>query len=264
MREFDGKVAMVTGAGGGIARAIAFAMAERGALLALCDVRQPPLEQVASDCRGAGATVYAAAVDVSDEAQVSEFCAAASRELSGIDYLIHTVGVADCAGDVEELPLATWERALRINLTGAFLMAKYAVPHMRQRGGGAIVNLASVSGMANRLKAMAYSVSKAGLLSLTKSEAIDLARYHIRVNAVSPGSVETDLLHEAAVRNAKIFDRTKDEQWQFWLTQYPSERFTQPREVAELVVFLCSDRAKNITGGNYVIDGGLTALLPER
>jgi NAD(P)-dependent dehydrogenase (short-subunit alcohol dehydrogenase family) len=174
------------------------------------------------------------------------------------------VGVADCAGVVEELPLAQWERALRIILTGAFLMAKYAVPQMKRRGGGVIINLASVSGLANRLKAMAYSVSKAGLLSLTRSEAIDLARYNIRVNAVSPGSVETELLHEAAVRNGKIFGRTKDEQWQFWLTQYPSERFTQPQEVAELVLFLCSDRATNITGANYVIDGGLTALLPER
>jgi NAD(P)-dependent dehydrogenase (short-subunit alcohol dehydrogenase family) len=265
MREFEGKVAVVTGSGGGIASPIAYALAQSGASLALCDIRMPPLEQTASACRAAGATaVYAAGVDVSDEAQVVDFCATVSRQLHDADFLIHTVGVADCAGDVEELPTSVWERTLRVNLTSAFLIAKYIVPQMKRRGGGVIINLASVSGLANRFKAMAYSVSKAGLLSLTRSEAIDLAPHNIRVNAVSPGSVETELLHEAAVRNAKIFQRTRDEQWQFWLSQYPSGRFTQPQQVAELVLFLCSDRAANITGANYVIDGGLTALLPER
>src|SRR5438094_74556 len=130
MRDFDGKVAIVTGAGGGIAQAIALALAQGGASLALCDIRSPSLEQIASKCRDAGAAVWAAAVDVSDETQVRDFCATAARQLPGIDFLIHTVGVADCAGDVEELPLAEWDRALRVNLTGAFLMAKYTVPQM--------------------------------------------------------------------------------------------------------------------------------------
>lgn len=111
---------------------------------------------------------------------------------------------------------------------------------------------------------MVYSVTKAGLLSLTRSEAIDLAKYGIRANAISPGSVETPLLEAAVDQAAQLFSRTKEEQWQVWRSQYPTQRFTSPQEIAELALFLCSERATNITGANFVIDGGLTALLPER
>ena len=111
---------------------------------------------------------------------------------------------------------------------------------------------------------MVYSVTKAGLLSLTRSEAIDLAKHGIRANAISPGSVETPLLEAAVDQAAQLFNRTKEEQWQVWHSQYPTQRFTSPLEIVELALFLCSERATNITGANFVIDGGLTALLPER
>ena len=142
-------------------------------------------------------------------------------------------------------------------------MAKYSVPYIKKQG-GAILNIASVSGLANQEEAMVYSVTKAGLLSLTRSEAIDLAKYGIRANAISPGSVETPLLEAAVDQAAQLFGRTKEEQWQVWRSQYPTQRFTSPQEIAELALFLCSERATNITGANFVIDGGLTALLPER
>ena len=112
---------------------------------------------------------------------------------------------------------------------------------------------------------MVYSVTKAGLLSLTRSEAIDLAKYGIRANAISPGSVETPLLGKQRLtkqRNCLTVPKTNS--WEVWRSQYPTQRFTSPQEIAELALFLCSERATNITGANFVIDGGLTALLPER
>ena len=167
-------------------------------------------------------------------------------------------------GDVEELTLSTWNRTLAINLTSAFLMAKYTVPHMKRRRGGAIVNISSVSGMANQVGAMAYSITKAGLISLTKSEGIDLALHNIRAKVICPGSVETPLLHPAIRLTVEEGGRTIEEQRQLWLSQYPTLRFSKPKDIAELALFLCSERATNITGASFVVDGGLTALLPER
>jgi NAD(P)-dependent dehydrogenase (short-subunit alcohol dehydrogenase family) len=136
---------------------------------------------------------------------------------------------------------------------------------MLKRGGaGVIVNLSSVSGFANQASAMVYSVTKAGLISLTKSEAIDLAGYGIRAVAICPGSVSTGLVDRAIELTAERLGRDPAAQRSEWESQYPSGRFSTPGEVAELTLFLSSDRASNITGAAFVIDGGLTALLPER
>ena len=264
MEDLKNKVVIVTGACGGIGSAIAEKFAKAGAAMGLCDINREKLGQTAEKCRGEQVQVYSASTDVSKEDEVREFCDAVSQSLGTIDCLINTVGIVDCQGDIEELSLATWERALGTNLTSAFLMAKYALPHMKKQGRGAIVNIASVSGLANQAKAMVYSVSKAGLISLTKSEAIDLAPHGIRANSIAPGSVDTPLLHNALRDQAKLYDCTAEEQLQVWLSQYPTQRFTRPEEIAELTLFLYSDRAANVTGANLVIDGGLTSLLPER
>ncbi len=263
MENYKNKVVIITGACGGIGEAIAEKFAAAGATLALCDIRQDELSHTAEQCREAGATVHREAIDVADESPVRGFCETVAQTFGTIDCLINTVGIVDCPGDVEELSLPMWDRAMSVNLTSAFLMAKYSVPYIKGQG-GAILNIASVSGLANQEDAMVYSVTKAGLLSLTRSEAIDLAKYGIRANAISPGSVETPLLEAAVDQAAQLFSRTKDEQWQVWRSQYPTQRFTSPQEIAELALFLCSERATNITGANFVIDGGLTALLPER
>ena len=263
MENYKNKVVVITGACGGIGEVIAEKFADAGATLALCDIRQSELSQTAEKCRQAGVTVHSDAIDVADESPVRNFCETVARTFGTIDCLINTVGIVDCPGDVEELSLSRWDQTLAVNLTSAFLMAKYSVPHIKGQG-GAILNIASVSGLANQEDAMVYSVTKAGLLSLTRSEAIDLAKYGIRANAISPGSVETPLLEAAVDQAAQLFSRTKDEQWEVWRSQYPTQRFTSPHEIAELALFLCSERATNITGANFVIDGGLTALLPER
>ena len=263
MEDYAEKAVVLTGAGGGIGAAMAGEFARAGARMALCDIRANALAETAQMCKSLKAKIHSAVVDVSVEEQVEAFCATVARVFGAIDVLVNTVGIVDCPGDVEGLPLSLWDRTLQANLTSAFLTAKYAVPHMKTNG-GAILNIASVSGLANQEQAMAYSVSKAALLSLTRSEAIDLARYGIRANAVSPGSVDTPLLHEAVEEAGRLFGRSRQEQRQVWQAQYPTQRFTQPDEVAQLALFLCSNRAANITGANFTIDGGLTALLPER
>jgi NAD(P)-dependent dehydrogenase (short-subunit alcohol dehydrogenase family) len=264
MERYDGRVAIVTGACGGIGAAISMKFANSGASLSLCDVRASDLERVTGELHTSGTTVYSSMTDVTDEMQVQEFCAETARKLGGIDCLINTVGSVENMGDAEQLPLSVWNKTLAINLTSAFLMAKYSVPYMKARGGGAIINISSISAFGNQIAVMVYSVTKAGLIALTKSEAIDLAKYHIRANAICPGSVETPMLVEAAKLMAEETGRTPEEQWQLWASQYPTQRFSKPDEIAELALFLGSDRARNITGASYLIDGGIMALLPER
>ena len=154
VEDYTGRVVVVTGAGGGIGSRIAFQFACAGATLALCDVRREELDAAETACRAAGCDkLFASVVDVADAAAVEEFCRSTAEALGGgIDCLINTVGIVDCFGDAEELPLDEWERVMRVNVTSALLTAKYSVPLMRQRGGGAIINISSASGLANQVR----------------------------------------------------------------------------------------------------------------
>lgn len=263
MNTVDSRVIVVTGACGAIGAAISKAFAAAGARLAICDLRRVEIEGLGAELRASGSAVYSGAVDVADEGQVRDFCRCVGEEFGHIDSLINTVGVIDNAGDVETLASEVWNRSIAVNLTSAFLMAKYAVPLMKA-GGGAIVNVSSVSGLANQANFMAYSVTKAALLSLTRSEAIDLAQYAIRAVAICPGSVETPLIERQLESTAQHLGSTSAQLRRQWESQYPSRRFSTPQEIAQLTRFLCSDDARNITGTAITIDGGLTALLPER
>ena len=264
MECYKGKVVIITGACGGIGGAISRKFGEAGASLGLCDLRECELERLSDELVSSGVPVDWSTTDVTDENQVREFCDAIVHSLGGIDCLVNTVGIIDNMGDVEELSLLVWNKTLTTNLTTYFLTAKYSVPHMKRRGEGSIINISSISAFANQPAFMVYSVTKAGLIALTKSEAIDLAKHQIRANAICPGSVDTPLLVEAVKLLAEETGRTQEEQWQLWASQYPTQRFSKPSEIAELALFLGSDRATNITGASFVIDGGITALLPER
>lgn len=257
-------VVLVTGACGGIGSAVAKTYAEAGVSLGLCDIRSGELKSVADGLRERGARVCEEMTDVADEGSVRGLAERMISEFGHVDHLVNTVGVVDVAGDVLELSLEEWNRALAVNLTSAFLVAKHVVPLIIASGGGSIVNISSISGFANQAAAMAYSVTKAGLNSLTRSEAIDLARHNVRANAICPGSVNTSLVEEAARLTAKVSGRTAVDTREAWEQQYPTGRFTEPDEIAELALFLTSSKAANITGSTYIIDGGLTALLPER
>jgi NAD(P)-dependent dehydrogenase (short-subunit alcohol dehydrogenase family) len=263
MESFENRTILVTGACGGIGEAISRAFSRAGASLALCDIRANDLATLASQLGSSGRMVHGS-IDVTDDAQVAGFCRRVEEEFGGLDVLVNTVGVVDNMGDVETLTTDVWRRSIEINLTSAFLMAKHAAPLLRARGGGVIANISSVSGFANQAGAMVYSVTKAGLISLTKSEAIDLAPHGIRAVAICPGSVSTPLVDRAIELTANKLGRDPGEQRRDWESQYPSGRFSTPEEVADLTLFLCSPRAANISGAAIVIDGGLTAVLPER
>ena len=263
MEKYTGS-AIITGACGGIGTAISNRFASAGIALGLCDVRTDDLDQLAGSLAKQGAKIHHHPIAVTAPDAVRGFCETAAQALGGIQHLVNTVGVVDNTGDVVDLPLKVWEETLAVNLTSAFLMAKYAVPHIIANGGGSIVNISSISGLANQAGAMVYSVTKAGLISLTKSQAIDLARYKIRANAICPGSVETPLVDQAIANTAEASGRTLEQTREDWESQYPTGRFSAPQDVAELALFLCSSRASNITGSSMVVDGGLMALLPER
>ena len=264
MEGFTDSVVIIAGACGGIGEAMTRKFAQASASLGLCDINESALDRLASELSQSGTKTHHAATDVTDQDAIRAFCDTAAESLNGITHLINTVGVVDNVGDVLDLPLEVWDRTLAVNLTSAFLMAKYAVPHMIASGGGSIVNIASVSGLANQTRAMAYCVTKAGMISLTKSQAIDLAPRGIRANAICPGSVETSLVDQAIGLTAEDTGRTPEETRNDWESQYPTGRFSKPGEVADLAMFLCSSKAANITGASMVVDGGLMALLPER
>jgi NAD(P)-dependent dehydrogenase (short-subunit alcohol dehydrogenase family) len=263
VERFENRAVLVTGACGGIGEAISRAFVAAGADLAICDVRADDLATLARDL-GRARRVIQAPVDVTDEGSLLAFVQRVRSAYGGLDVVVNTVGVVDNMGDVETLDSDVWRRAIEINLTSAFLTAKHAVPLLKARGGGVIANISSVSGFANQAGAMVYSVTKAGLISLTKSEAIDLAPHGIRAIAICPGSVSTPLVDQAIELTAARLGRSPAEQRREWESQYPSGRFSTPDEVADLTVFLCSKRAANISGTAVIIDGGLTAVLPER
>jgi NAD(P)-dependent dehydrogenase (short-subunit alcohol dehydrogenase family) len=263
VESYADRVVLVTGACGGIGEATSRAFARAGASLVLCDVRADRLAILAGDL-GQMTRVSPEPLDVTDESAIRAVYERIAATFGSLDVLINTVGVVDNMGDVETLETEVWRRSIEINLTSAFLMAKHGVRLMKGRGGGVIANISSVSGLANQAGAMVYSVTKAGLISLTKSEAIDLAPLGIRAVAICPGSVSTQLVDRAIELTAEQTGRTPAEQRREWESQYPSGRFSTPDEVADLTLFLCSGRAANISGAAVVIDGGLTALLPER
>jgi NAD(P)-dependent dehydrogenase (short-subunit alcohol dehydrogenase family) len=256
--DFEGKVAVVLGGATGMGGATVRRLAEGGATVVAGDI-SPHLEEIAQSLREKGLSVRGQHVDVASEAeQVALF--ASLRELEGgLDVLVNCAGI-QTYGTAVETTEHLWQRTIAVNLTGMFLAAKFAIPLLQERGGGAIVNVASVQGLAAQQRVVAYAASKGGILAMTKAMAVDHAREGIRVNAVLPGSIDTPMLRGAA----DLFrgERQAEEVIAEWGASHPIGRVGRPEEVAELIAFLASDRAGFITGAEYRIDGGLMAGLP--
>jgi NAD(P)-dependent dehydrogenase (short-subunit alcohol dehydrogenase family) len=262
--ELDGKVALVTGGSLGIGRATARRLADDGAAVVLCGVDNASVEEALAELSGAGLEVDGRRADVSSAAEVEGLVRFAADRYGGVDILVNSAGIQRY-GTVVDTSEELWDEVLAVNLKGMFLTAKHCVPELRRRGGGTIVNVASVQAFATQGGVAAYAASKAGVVGLTKAIAVDHAAENIRCNAVCPGSVDTPMLRFAA----GLFkgDGTEDDTIRGWGSSHPLGRVARPEEVAEVIAFLAGDRASFVTGAELRVDGGLLAqiavALPE-
>jgi len=248
----DGRRALVAGAGQGIGRACALALAEAGARVACLDVDPTRAEQVAAELRAAGADATAISGDARRRPDVEAAVAGAAEKLGGVDVCVDIIGEARW-GRVLELSDEDWDASFDLVLRHLFLLAQAVGRRMvDQRTGGSIVSIASVSGLSSAPRHAAYGAAKAGVIALTRTLAVELAESGVRVNAVAPGAVLTP-----RVAQSQTAERRAES-----ARSIPMGRYAAPEEIARPVVFLASDLASYVTGQTLVVDGGATAQFP--
>ena len=257
--QLDGKVALITGGGSGIGEAAAKALARAGAAVAVVDFRVGPAEAVVAAIRDEGGRAVAFAADVRAEEQVRAAVLGTVEQFGGLNIVFANAGINGMQTPIEEMTLDEWHDTIETNLTGTFLTVKHSIPHLRSTGGGSIVITASVNGNTTfSLPGYAcYSSSKAAQVAFAKMAAGELARWGIRVNAILPGSVKTNLGERTYRRNLEkvTYDLRMPQPFPP-LTGRP----IMPDEIAELVLFLASDASSQITGAEILIDAGLSLL----
>jgi NAD(P)-dependent dehydrogenase (short-subunit alcohol dehydrogenase family) len=250
-----GKVALITGAATGIGRASALLFVRAGARVALADVHGPELERTVADVREAGGHVTSSVVDLARPEDCAKAVEAAVRAFGRLDVLLNNAGVGTMVvgGTVETITLEHWDLAQDVNVRAMYLVSRAAVPHMREAGGGAIVNIASVAAFRGSTErpSHAYAASKGAVLSLTKAMAASFGRDRIRVNAICPGTIRTRLTADIVERVARAAKEGRG---------IPLGRVGEPDDVARCALFLASDAASFISGAHIVVDGGAMAV----
>ena len=265
MGTYDGKVVIVTGGALGIGRATALAFARAGASVTIADVNEAAGQDVVAQVErerggsgGAGGRALLVVGDVSRAAVCLEVVRRTVEAFGGLDVLFNNVGIqpqssyANVEGTTEEM----WDRILDVNLKSYFLMAKYAIPEIRKRGGGAIINTASVQGLQSMPGVPAYAASKGGVLSFTRQVALDYAAEHIRVLAVCPGTIDTEMVRASAAQEPDGVEAALARYGQ----THPLGRIGTGEDIANVVLFLASEQASFMTGEYVCVDGGLMAL----
>jgi len=251
--RLTGKVAVVTGGGTGIGRAIALALAREGAEVALVGRRKDKLEETANEIRSVAGIASVFPADITKSAHTKTVVEQVETQFGKLNVLVNNAGVLSVS-TIETISEDDWDRVITTNLKGPFLMSRAALPAMRRAGGGSIVNVGSVLGLVAVKDRAAYCASKGGVTLLTKAMALDHAEEHIRVNCICPSVVETDLIRDlfAESEQGRRAKRTR-------IATIPMGRFGQPQDVAGLAVFLASDESSWMTGTAIPLDGGLTA-----
>ncbi|ASU83254.1 3-oxoacyl-ACP reductase [Nocardiopsis gilva YIM 90087] len=247
MQRYEGRVAVITGAGSGIGKATALRLASEGGTVVAVDLDRDAGEAVAKETGG----LYIAA-DVTDEEAVKAAFAEVKEVYGRVDVAFNNAGISPPDDDsILDTGIEAWRKVQEVNLTSVYLCCKYALPYMREQGKGAIVNTASfVATMGAATSQISYTASKGGVLAMSRELGVQFARDGVRVNALSPGPVNTPLLKELFAKDPERAQRR--------LVHVPFGRFAEPEEIASAVAFLASDDASFITASNFLVDGGIS------
>jgi NAD(P)-dependent dehydrogenase (short-subunit alcohol dehydrogenase family) len=255
--KLEHQVAIVTGGGRGIGRAIALRLAAEGAAVTLAATGREPLEATARDIRAAGGRALECVTDVADEPAVQRMVAATVKEFGRLDILINNAGITGPTTAIASMERADWDRTLAVNVTGAFLCSKHAVPHMIARRSGRIVNITSVAGRIGYALRSPYAVSKWGMIALTRSLALEVGEHGITVNAIAPGAVQGDRIDAVVRARSAATGRPAEEILrEFFVDTAALKRTIPPEEIAATAVFLCTEEARNITGETLAVSAG--------
>ena len=255
MGRLDGKVAVITGAGGGMGREAALVFGEEGAQVCVADVNKEAAEETA----GAAREAFAFQVDVGDQENVRAMYDATKERYGGIDILYNNAGISpgDDASIMETEPEA-WDRVQAVNTRGVYLCCKHGIPHLLERGGGSVINVASfVALLGAATSQISYTASKGAVLAMTRELGVQFARQGVRVNALCPGPVETPLLLSIWGDDPAAAERR--------LVHIPMGRLAKPREIVNAALFLASDESSYVNAATFVVDGGITGayVTPE-
>ncbi len=254
--EFAGKTVLVTGSSGiGLGAALKFA--QEGAAVFVCGIDDKLNEMALA--AGKGLDFHVSKVDVSDQDEVSTWISGVGEAAPGIDVLVNAAAI-QTYGTIETTDVDHWDRVMAINLRSCYLTSHFAYPHIKARGGGSIIHVSSVQGHANQNEVLAYATTKGAIHALTRAMAVDCAKDNIRVNSISPGSIRTPLL-EFAAQTAAGEDEDIEPVIAGFGKAHPIGRVGTVEETSNLIAFLASDSAGFCTGGDYLIDGALTAHI---